>query len=316
MKYLFSICAIAALALGIQLSIADDATKVGAGSGKCPLSSNCASATGAEVGSACAKECSEKCASECASKCEGKEGACASQCSEKCAEKCSSQCAEKCSSTCEKSCAENCSGEKCSGEKCASGQSVCCATLAAAKKQLPQMSYLVGTEKVCCSEMASELAEKSQEKVQFVVADKTYCCKEAAFTALVEETEKFVNAFVAPSKCEASGVTKVAGKQYDCCQAAAKQTELVSTAVKTVRMEYKVGDEEVCCIKHATTLAKDKGVSIQYVVDGEATECELSARLKLATAKYIAAVSAAAKAEMTVDATAAIEKVASEQSGS
>lgn len=294
MKYLFSICAIAAVALGIQLSIADDSTKTGASGGSCPLAGKCEKATGADCAATCSKECSEKCVSQCASKCEGSEG----------------QCAEKCASTCEKSCST-----ECSVEKCASGEG-CCVTIAAAKKQLPQMSYLVGTEKVCCSEMASELAAKTQDKVQFVVAEKTYCCKEAAFTALVEETEKFVNAFVAPSKCEASGATTVAGKQYGCCQSAAKQTELVSTAVKSVRMGYKVGDEEVCCVKHATTLAKDSGAAIQYLVNGEATQCELTARLKLATAKYIAAISAVAKAEQATDTTASLDKLSSEQSGS
>jgi len=294
MKYLFSICAIAALALGVQLSVADDSATKSETGGKCPLAGKCEKSAEGECASKCVKECLEKCDSECADKGEST---------------CSSECAEKCAGKCEKACAD-----KCSVEKCASGS--CCATLAAAKKQLPQMTYLVGTESVCCSEMASELAEKNKEKIQYVVAEKNYCCKEAAFTALVEETEKFVNAFVAPSKCEVSGITKVAGKEYGCCQTAAKQTELVSTAVKAVRMAYKVGDEEVCCVKHATTLAKEKNAPIQYVVDGQATECELNARLQLATAKFVAAVSAMAKAEQAADTTASLEKVASEQSGS
>jgi len=300
MKYLFSVCAVAALALGIQLSVADESNNA-ASPGKCPLAGKCDKATDGECAKGtCSKECAEKCAGKCASECA--EGKCASTCSDK-------------GTCCEKECAEKCSGEKCAGEKCADGKSACCATIAAAKKQLPQMTYLVGTESVCCSEMASELAEKSKEKIQFVVAEKSYCCKEAAFTALVEETEKFVNTFVSPSKCESSGKTTVAGKSYDCCQTAAKKTELVSTAAKAVRMAYKVGDEEVCCVKHASTLAKDKEAAIHYVVDGEATACELTARLKLATAKYIAAINALAKAEQA-DTTASVEKVATEESGS
>lgn len=287
MKYLFSVCAVAVLALGIQLGFAEDSSNPASSKGACPLSGKCEKSAEGECASKCSKEGSGECASKCSKECS--EGECASKCSQEVAAKCEGG--------------------------CASGSSACCQTIAAAKKLLPQMTYLVGTEAVCCSEMASELAEKSKEKVQFVVAEKTYCCKEAAFTALVEETEKFVNAFVSPSKCEASGKTTVAGKSYDCCQSAAKQTELVSTAAKAVRMAYKVGDEEVCCVKHASTLAKEKKASINYLVDGEATECELTARLKLATAKYIAAINAIAKAEQ-VDTTASVEKVATEESGS
>lgn len=298
MKYLFSICTIAAVTLGLELCTADES----ATTKKCPLSGKCEAgqcdkAAAQCVGSECADKVASKCGSECSDKTNGK---CGTECASKCAE-----------GKCEGS---KCSEGKCEGS-CASGKGACCVTIAAAKKQLPHMSYLVGTESVCCNEMAAELAEKSNEKVQFVVAEKTYCCKEAAYTALVEETEKFVNAFVTPSKCEASGTTKVAGKSYGCCQAAAKQTELVSTSVKAIRMGYKVGDEEVCCVKHATTLAKETNSPIQYIVDGEATQCELTARLKLATAKYVAAVSALATAE-TADTTAALETVTTDGSDS
>jgi hypothetical protein len=158
------------------------------------------------------------------------------------------------------------------------------------------MTYLVGTEAVCCHDSAKELAQKSNQKMQFVVAGKNYAEEPQAFAALVEETEKFVNTFVTPCKCEASGKTTIAGQAIGCCNAAAKQSELVSTAVNKVRMGYKVGDEEVCCAKHAAKLSKEKNSAVVYVVDGESTQCELTARLKIATAKYLAAVNAASSA--------------------
>lgn len=196
---------------------------------------------------------------------------------------------------------EKCEGKSesgCKSGKC-EGKSACCATLAAAKEKLPKMTYLVGTQTVCCHESAKELAQKSNQKIQFVVAGKNYAQQPDAFAALVQETEQFVNTFVTPCKCEASGKTTIAGQAIGCCNAAAKQSELVSTAVNKVRMGYKVGDEVVCCAKHAAKLSKEKNSAVVYVVDDESTQCELTARLKIATAKYLAAVNAASSADVS-----------------
>jgi hypothetical protein len=318
MKFVFTMLAITGLAFAWQFSFADSAKDASAtgSTAKCSAGACGAGATGAVASTAVAcsadTECAEKCCSEkCASECKATE--CAEKCSAEkcCAEKCSTEkCASKCSGS---KCASKCSGSECSSEcakKCDSAcdgeKSACCATLAKAKERLPKMTYQVGEESVCCSQMAAELAEKHNQKVQFVVAEKTYCCKEAAFTALVEETEKFVKTFVTPSQCQASGSTSVAGKAFTCSEAAGKQTQLVSTAVKAVRMGYKVGDEEVCCIKHAGTLAKETGAPIEYIVDGESTQCELTARLKVATAQYMAAVAAITAAESSDNDTASL----------
>jgi hypothetical protein len=323
MRVILTVLAVAGLGFAWQFGFAD-VTKEGAegcSGAKCLAQSaeTCASECSA---SACsAGECSEKkCCSE--QKCSSEKACCSEKkcCSEQACsseQKCSSEkaCASKCEgSECTASqCASKCSGSECSSQcasKCDSEKATCCAAVAAAKKQLPKMSYLVGTESVCCSQMASELADKNQEKVQYVVAEKTYCCKESAFTALVEETEKFVKAFTTPSSCQVSGKTSVAGQSFSCSVAAGNHTKLVSTAVKGVRMGYKVGDEEVCCVKHATKLAQETNAPIHYIAGGEATPCELTARLKLATAQYVAAVSALAAAESAdSDTTASLEKV-------
>lgn len=227
---------------------------------------------------------------------------------EKKCDKCQAACkAEgKCSEKCEGKCESECQSGKCEGK------SACCATLAAAKEKLPKMTYLVGTEAVCCHDSAEELARKSKQKIQFVVAGKNYAQHPEAFAALVQETEQFVNTFVTPCKCEASGKTTIAGQAIGCCNAAAKQSELVSTAVNKVRMGYKVGDEEICCAKHAAKLSKEKNSAVVYVVDGESTQCELTARLKVATAKYLAAVNAASSADASDTASTSSEPTKSD----
>lgn len=204
--------------------------------------------------------------------------------------------------------AGKCAGEKCAGEKCCEGGqcagSGCCPALASAKEKLPKLTYRVGKETTCCSASAAALAEKSNEAIEFVVADKSYACKNEAFSALVTETENFVESYVSLSKCEASGRSTVAGKSFECCVEAAQKAELVKAAVKEVKVSYKVGDQEACCAGSAAALAKKSNQSIKYVVNGEATECELTSRLNLATAKYLAAVKALAAAEKPVVETA------------
>jgi hypothetical protein len=178
--------------------------------------------------------------------------------------------------------------KKCEEGKCAEGT----CPVSAAMEKLPKMTFAVGTERVCCGEKAQALAEEHKAPIQYVVAEKTYECKNAAMTALVEETESFVAAFVAPKKCEASGNVSVAGKATACPVEAEKQATLVSTAVEKIEMQYEVAGEKAACSACAATMAKEKSAPIQYVVGEQKTSCELSARMNLARAKYKAAVQA------------------------
>jgi hypothetical protein len=174
-------------------------------------------------------------------------------------------------------------------ETCTQG-STCC--LAEAMKKLPTMTYKVGTESTCCAEAAAQMAEKSSEAIKYVVAEDEFCCKEMAYTALVEKTESFVNAFVTPAKCEASGQTSLCDKSIACCAAAARQTELVVNATKDIKVGYMVGEKSACCANGAKTLAEKENAPIEYVVNGQKTKCELHARLMAAQAKYAAAIKA------------------------
>ena len=65
-------------------------------------------------------------------------------------------------------------------------------------------------------------------------------------------------------------------------------------------MSYVVGDKECGCPNMAKQLAQDTGKMTEYVVAGERTCCDVTARLNLARAKYKAAVEVLVKADTKV----------------
>ena len=180
----------------------------------------------------------------------------------------------------------------CTESSCGSG---CAVTEAMAK--LPKMTYKIGKHMTCCSEKAGELAKKNEAPIHYLVGEKTFEKEGEAFTALVTETESFVNNFVKAKKCSVSGTTTIAGKKCSCPVEAGKRTELVMAAIKDIKMSYKVGKESACCPASAQALAKKSGEKVTYVVAGEETCCNHTARLNFAKAKYTAAVKALVTAE-------------------
>jgi len=185
---------------------------------------------------------------------------------------------------------------QCTGEKC---ETDCCkgCPVTAAMAKLPKMTYRVGTENTCCSESAAKLAEEKKSPLHFVVGEKVFEDKTEAYTALVEQTETMVNAFVTPSTCSTSGTHTVAGKSCKCAVEAGKNAELVKTAIKDIKMTYAVGEKACNCPNEAGSLAKTSGEKMTYVVGEEKTCCNMTARLTLAQAKYKAAVTALVSAE-------------------
>lgn len=173
------------------------------------------------------------------------------------------------------------------GEQC---EGTC--PVSAAMAKLPKMTYAVGTEMVTCGEQAKQLAEQHKAPVVYVVGDSKFECPNAAMAALVDATETYVTTFTAPKKCETSGTVTIAGQSTTCSVEAAKRTELVATALKTVTMGYEVAGEKAACSTCAATMAKEKSAPIEYVVGEQKTTCEMTARLNLAHAKYKAAVQA------------------------
>jgi hypothetical protein len=163
--------------------------------------------------------------------------------------------------------------------------------------KLPQMTYQVGDEKVCCPQAAGELAKKSDAKMHYVVAEKTYECPDKAKMALVEATELFVAGFAEPKKCETSGNITVAGHKACCEGTAAQMTKLAKSAMDEVQMSYMVGEKSCHCPNEAEKLAKDSGDVKLFVVGEEKTACDVTARLNLARAKYKAAIVTLMKAQ-------------------
>lgn len=148
-----------------------------------------------------------------------------------------------------------------------------------------------------CSECPVSKAMANLPKMSFKVGEKTYETKDKAYVALVESTEAYVTKFTSPCKCEKSGKTSIAGASCGCPVEAGKKAELVKTAIKDMKISYKVGKETTCCNKSASELVKKSGEKMTYVVAGKETCCNLEARLNLAHAKYAAAVKAMATAE-------------------
>lgn len=183
-----------------------------------------------------------------------------------------------------------------------------CPVMTAALAKLPTMTYQIGEESTCCSESAAALADKHSLPVQFVVAETTYDDQSAAYTALVETTESFVSEFATPHQCEASGSITVAGKSCNCPVTSAGYATKVKEAMDAVQISYQVGEESCDCPNRAAMVAKESGQETHFVIGEETTSCEMEARLKLAHARYMAAVQTMAAIEAeSAEAEAALE---------
>jgi len=157
--------------------------------------------------------------------------------------------------------------------------------------KLPKITFAVGDESLCCSEMAKAKSEEIGKPVLFVVEDEKFDSEDKAFVALVAHTEKFVNDFATPHTCSVSGNTTIAGETCGCSVKAGEIASKIKSAMSKVSMSYKVGDEECSCPTQAASLAKASGAAKKFVIDGEEeTTCDITARLSLARAKYKAAV--------------------------
>lgn len=203
-----------------------------------------------------------------------------------------------CATRAEQTCPAGQCESQCSATNCCAKAGECdeC-PVAAAMKNLPQLTYAVGDEKTNCPNAAQKLAEQSGKPIHFVVAGKTYCEEAKAKLALVEETERFVSAFAEPKTCSVSGATMVAGKEFSCSVEAAQTAALVKEAMQKVKLTYVVGDKQCNCPVEAERVAEQTGVPSIYVVGKETTPCNITARLNLARAKYRAAIEALVQAK-------------------
>jgi len=176
---------------------------------------------------------------------------------------------------------------------CPASDGACSVT--AGLEKLPRLAYMVGEESICCSEMAKAKAKETGAKLVYLVGTKKFETETAAFTGLVEETEKFVDQFSKPQECKVSGSISIAGQECSCSVMAGEIAQKVKKAMDTVAVSYKVGDKVCSCPVEAKANATSSGLKMLFVVAKEATECEQTARLNLAKAKYQAALVAMAK---------------------
>jgi hypothetical protein len=189
--------------------------------------------------------------------------------------------------------ADDVSGKKTCADKAACSGGMCPAT-EAAMAMLPSMTYLVGEESACCEDSAEALAKEHSAPIQYVVGDDKFDSKDKAFETLVTKTEAMVEEFTTPKTCSVSGNTTIAGKACHCPVEAGAIAEKVKSATQLVSMTYKVGEETCNCPNEAKAIAEKAGAATTFVVDGAETQCEMTARLNLARAKYKAAVMALA----------------------
>ncbi|MCU0712864.1 MAG: hypothetical protein MUC43_12455 [Pirellula sp.] len=189
--------------------------------------------------------------------------------------------------------------------KCATECKACPVTEGMAK--LPQLVYKVGDELACCENSAKSMAQSAGKPVNYVVGKESFECSTKAFSSLVEQTEKYVSTYATPKTCDVSGKTSVAGSELTCSVAAGEVAAKVKKAMDAVAISYKVGDKTCSCPAEAKSLAESSKAKTLYVVDGQETECEMTARLNVARAKYKAALMATAPAAAT-SASTSVEK--------
>jgi hypothetical protein len=217
-------------------------------------------------------------------------GACAKSDAKACAG-CPAATAQAETGTCTKDCQACPAGKQCDGKDCKD------CPITSAMAALPQITFIVGEEKTCCPKTAAELAQKANTTIHYMVCEKSYDAESDAKLALAEVTEQFVAAYAEPKACKETGKVTVCGKEL-CCEGTAAQTAAIAkAAMDTVAMTYMVGEKECHCPVEAAKLAKDSGDPTVFVVAGESTACNVTARLNLARAKYKAAVVAVVRAE-------------------
>lgn len=213
---------------------------------------------------------------------------------------------EKCSK-----CPAGAKGECHAGAKgeCPAGAKGDCSAcpVTAAMNKLPKITFAVGETKTCCPKTASKLAVEQATDIVYLVGKEEFTDADKAKFALVSATEKFVDSFANPHVCKVSGTTTIAGQSTKCSKTAAKLASLVADATKSIHLTFAVGEETCDCPHAAASLAKSTGKPKLFVVGKEKTECEVTARLNLARAKYRAVVEALAKAEKETEAEAVAE---------
>ena len=242
-------------------------------------------------------------------------GSCPSGCCGSVAKSCGDSCGKSCDKPCDHKSATLTSGKAgksdCSGWKTTANEPSIEAVLAS----FPSMKYRVGDHFTGCSRTAESAAKKTGEPIHYLVGDSAFENPGQAKTKLAAllnqeidslKTVQYVasgNSYHCPktaNKVAGENGRKVAyrvgGFDFDSHDKADSVAKLVSDRLAEVKMTYKVGDQSFCCDQAAGMTAKKTGASLHYVVEGEETPCDKTAKLMLAEAMVRAAVLTAAAA--------------------
>lgn len=169
---------------------------------------------------------------------------------------------------------------------------------------MPSMKYRVGDEVTVCSKSAQAMAKKSGKPLEFVVGDDVLSDEGEALvklTALLDSEAQTLRSlqFVAGGKCSRCPMTakdiarktgttvayRVGGVDFSKKEDAEKALARINDAVADVRMEYKVDGKTFGCSKMAGSKCKESGRKMTYLVGGEETPCQVTAKRMLAETK-------------------------------
>jgi len=226
-------------------------------------------------------------------------------------------CTETCTKTCDgeasttslvsntegESCSEPCT-ETCDGSDKASGFSLV--------TFMPKMTYSVGGADTCCPKTAATMAKDSNEHVHYVVNNVSYDSKAEAMDAHAKQLNSYMMDLVRiqyavdgecvacptaakelADSCESKKMQyKVGPATFDSAEAAINASIMAYNAAQKVSMQYAVGDEVTTCTVSAKDMAKKADCSVEYVVNGQRTNCVKTAGYL----KTVASVESALKA--------------------
>jgi len=169
---------------------------------------------------------------------------------------------------------------------------------------MPSLKYRVGDKVTACPKEAATIAEASHDSIQYVVGDDVLADEGKAMvrlTAMLEDAAESLQTiqYVANGKCMRCPVTakrmadeteskvayRVGGVDLPSKDTAEKVLASIKESVGDVTMAYKVDGKSYGCSKMAGEKCKKSGKKMTYVVAGEETSCQTTAKLKLAEAR-------------------------------
>lgn len=177
---------------------------------------------------------------------------------------------------------------------------------------MPKMTYNVAGENTCCPKAAAAMASEKHDQIHYVVNNVSYDTKAEAMGAHMKQLNAYMMDLVRiqyavdgecvacptaakelASACESKKMQyKVGPATFDSAEAAIAASVMAYNAAHNVSMTYAVGDETTTCSVSAKEMAQKANCSVEYVVNGQRTNCAKTAGYL----KTVASVESALKA--------------------